>query len=109
MSSSPAGLPTAGGQPEASSRRTYPGEVPTLLKKAAALATDHGAAIPVLAEALKLSPKEVRDLLGEVDHRPVLRLVSDRETHPGPAAGRTRRSRCRTMTGVTAGLIDWAR
>ena len=44
---------------------TYPGEVPTLLKKAAALAADHGADMPALAEALKISPREVRDLLGE--------------------------------------------
>jgi len=29
----------------------YPGEVPTLLKKAAELAGDHGASMPVLAEA----------------------------------------------------------
>lgn len=53
----------------------YPGEVPTLLKKAAELAGDHGAPIPVLAEALKVSPALVRDLLGGGDQRPVLRLV----------------------------------
>lgn len=53
----------------------YPGEVPTLLKKAAELAGDHGAPVPVLAEALKISAVQVRDLLGEADQRPVLRLV----------------------------------
>ncbi|MBB3036282.1 XRE family transcriptional regulator [Hoyosella altamirensis] len=53
----------------------YPGEVPTLLRKAAELAGDHGAPLPVLAEALKISPAQVRDLLGEADERPVLRLV----------------------------------
>lgn len=53
----------------------YPGEVPTLLRKAADLAGDHGAPVPVLAESLKISPSQVRDLLGEVDERPVLRLV----------------------------------
>jgi Zn-dependent peptidase ImmA (M78 family)/transcriptional regulator with XRE-family HTH domain len=53
----------------------YPGEVPTLLSKAAELAADHGAPVSVLAEALKLSAAQVRDLLGEIDHRPVLRLV----------------------------------
>lgn len=55
----------------------YPGEVPTLLRKAAELAGDNGAPIPVLAEALKISPAQVRDLLGEADERPVLRLVSE--------------------------------
>ncbi|WP_395244627.1 XRE family transcriptional regulator [Agromyces sp. MMS24-K17] len=53
----------------------YPGEMPTLLKKAADLAGDNGAPIPVLAEALKVSPALVRDLLGEADPRPALRLV----------------------------------
>lgn len=53
----------------------YPGEVPTLLKKAAELASDYGAPVPVLAEALKISPALVRDLLGEADQRPALRLV----------------------------------
>jgi Zn-dependent peptidase ImmA (M78 family)/transcriptional regulator with XRE-family HTH domain len=53
----------------------YPGEVPTLLKKAAALAGDNDAPIPVLAEALKVNPALIRDLLGEADQRPALRLV----------------------------------
>jgi Zn-dependent peptidase ImmA (M78 family)/transcriptional regulator with XRE-family HTH domain len=53
----------------------YPGEVPTLLRKAAELASDHGAPVSVLAEALKISAAQVRDLLGEADERPVLRLV----------------------------------
>lgn len=54
----------------------YPGEIPTLLKKAAEFAGEHGAPVPVLAEALQISPAQVRDLLGEADERPVLRLVS---------------------------------
>lgn len=53
----------------------YPGEMPTLLRKAARLAGDHGAPVPVLAEALKISPAQVRDLLGDIDERPMLRLV----------------------------------
>lgn len=53
----------------------YPGEVPTLLKKAAELAGDHGAPVPVLAEGLKISPALVRDLLGEADQRPALHLI----------------------------------
>jgi Zn-dependent peptidase ImmA (M78 family)/DNA-binding XRE family transcriptional regulator len=56
---------------------SYPGEVPTLLEKAAQLAGDHGAPVPVLADAMKISPVQVRDLLGEFDQRPVLRLVGD--------------------------------
>jgi len=56
----------------------YPGEVPTLLMKAAELAGNHGAPVPVLAEALKISAAQVRDLLGGTDHRPVLRLVDGR-------------------------------
>lgn len=55
----------------------YPGEMPTLLKRAAELAAEHGAATSALAEALKLSPELVRNLLGEADQRPVLRLVGD--------------------------------
>lgn len=55
----------------------YPGEVPTLLKKAAELAGGHGAPVPVLAEGLKISPASVRDLLGEADQRPALRLVGE--------------------------------
>ena len=53
----------------------YPGEVPTLLKKAADLAGDNGAPVPVLAEALKVNSALVRDLLGAADQRPALRLV----------------------------------
>lgn len=55
----------------------YQGEVPTLLKKAAELASDHGVGIPTLAEIVKVSSDQVHDLLGEVNERPVLRLVSD--------------------------------
>lgn len=62
--------------PKADPTSAYPGEMPSLLRKAADLAGDYGAPIPMLAEALKLSPAQVRDLLGETDERPVLRLVS---------------------------------
>jgi Zn-dependent peptidase ImmA (M78 family)/transcriptional regulator with XRE-family HTH domain len=54
----------------------YLGEVPTLLKKAAELAGNHGAPVPTLAEALKISPAAVRNLLGDADERPVLRLIN---------------------------------
>jgi hypothetical protein len=50
--------------PSADPTSAYPGEVPTLLNKAAELAADHGAGVPALAEVLKLSPAQVRDLLG---------------------------------------------
>lgn len=61
--------------PSSDPSSAYPGEVPTLLRKAAELASEHGAPVPVLAESLKISPAQVRDLLGEADERPVLRLV----------------------------------
>lgn len=63
--------------PAADPTSAYPGEMPTLLKKAAKLAEDHGAGVPDLAESLKLAPRQVRDLLGEVDQRPALRLVEE--------------------------------
>ncbi|SEB90595.1 Zn-dependent peptidase ImmA, M78 family [Rhodococcus pyridinivorans] len=62
--------------PTADPTGAFPGEVPTLLEKAAALAADHGAGVPVLAEVLKISPRQVRDLIGVVDQRPTLRLVA---------------------------------
>lgn len=61
--------------PTADPTSAYTGEVPTLLKKAAELAADHGGGVPALAEALRLPPGQVRDLLGDTDGRPVLRLV----------------------------------
>lgn len=61
--------------PSADPTSVYPGEVPMLLQKAAELAADHGVGIPTLAEVLKLSPAQVRNLLGANDQRPVLRLV----------------------------------
>lgn len=68
--------------PTADPTSAYAGEMPTLLTRAADLAGDHGAGVPVLAEALKISPKQVRNLLGEVDQRPTLRLVSDAQGEP---------------------------
>jgi len=62
--------------PAADPTSAYRGEVPTLLTKAAALAAQHGADMTVLAETLKISPRRIRDLLGEIDQRPALRLVS---------------------------------
>lgn len=61
--------------PTADPTSAYPGETPTLLKKAAELGADHGAGISTLAQILKIEPGQVRDLLGDKDHRPVLRLV----------------------------------
>ena len=62
--------------PLADPTSAYPGEMPSLLKKATELASDFGTGVPALADALKLSPAQVRDLLGDADQRPVLRLVS---------------------------------
>ena len=63
--------------PLADPTSAYPGETPSLLKKATELASDHGAGVTALAEALKLSVAQVRDLLGDADERPVLRLVGE--------------------------------
>ena len=63
------------GDPHADPSRAYPGEMPSLLRKAAALASDHGAGIHSIAESLKLSPTQVRTLLGDEDRRPDLRLM----------------------------------
>lgn len=63
--------------PLADPTSAYPGEMPSLLKKAAELAGDHGAGVPALTEALKLSASHVRDLLGDSDQRPVLHLVGN--------------------------------
>lgn len=61
--------------PDADPTSSYPGEVPTLLRKAAELAAAHGTNVPALAELLRLPAAQVRDLLGETDTRPVLRLL----------------------------------
>lgn len=63
--------------PLADPTSAYPGEMPSLLQKASELAMRSGGGVPALAEALKLSPAQVRDLLGDGDERPVLRLVGD--------------------------------
>ncbi|MGL5829216.1 MAG: peptidase, partial [Angustibacter sp.] len=63
--------------PDADPACDYPGEVPSLLKKTAALAEQHGAPVSALADTLKLNPAQVRDLLGEGDQRPALRLVGE--------------------------------
>lgn len=63
--------------PSADPTSAYPGETPTLLRKAAELAAEQGATVPALAEILRLAPTQVRDLLGDPDQRPVLRLVGD--------------------------------
>lgn len=65
--------------PTADPTSAYPGEVPTLLNKAAELAGTNGTGVPALAEILKVSPAQVRDLLGEIDRRSVLRLVGDED------------------------------
>ncbi len=54
----------------------YPGEMPTLLQKAADLAANYGADVSVLAETLKIRPRQVRELFGQTDQRPTLRLIS---------------------------------
>ncbi|WP_270352064.1 XRE family transcriptional regulator [Microbacterium testaceum] len=69
--------------PDADPTSSYPGEVPTLLRKAAELAGAHGTNVPALAELLRLPTSQVRDLLGETDTRPVLRLLDGGLTATG--------------------------
>jgi len=66
---------SAADDPLADPTSAYTGEMPSLLQKAAELAGEYGAGVPVLAEALKLSAAQVRDLLGDADQRPILHLV----------------------------------
>ncbi|MFF2087487.1 XRE family transcriptional regulator [Nocardia sp. NPDC058176] len=59
----------------------YPGEIPALLAKAFELAENHGTlTLTSLARELRWRPNRVRQLLGQPDDRPVLRLVTDLET-----------------------------
>ena len=54
----------------------YPGEQPALLKQAFDLAAaETGLTIPDLAHELAWTPSRVRELLGQPDRRPTLRLV----------------------------------
>lgn len=69
----------AADDPLADPTSAYPGEMPSLLKRAAELAGAHGAGVPALAEALKLSAAQVRDLLGDADRRPILHLLGSED------------------------------
>ena len=53
----------------------YPGEMPTVLCSAFALAEQHGLSLRELAEELAWPLSHVRQLLGQVENRPILRLV----------------------------------
>lgn len=54
---------------------TYPGETPTLLLSAFELAERHGLKLKQLATELAWPMQRVRQLLGQVESRPTLRLV----------------------------------
>jgi hypothetical protein len=53
----------------------YPGEQPALLMQAFGLACDTGLTITELARELAWTVPQVRQMLGEPEQRPVLRLV----------------------------------
>lgn len=53
----------------------YPGEVPSILMSAAALARDHGFSLAALANELRWKLPRVREVLGTEDPRPQLRLI----------------------------------
>lgn len=67
-------------EPGADPTSAFPGETPSLLKRAAALASEMGGTTPALANALRLSPAQVRDLIGEDDRRPRLQVVRSETT-----------------------------
>lgn len=53
----------------------FPGEVPSLLRRAVSLAEANGMTITSLAQELAWKPAQVRRMLGDADERPALRLV----------------------------------
>jgi Zn-dependent peptidase ImmA (M78 family)/transcriptional regulator with XRE-family HTH domain len=61
----------------------FPGEQPTLLRKAFELATDHGLTLTALAEELRWPVSRVRQLLGSTDQRPSLNLMIGSGEDPG--------------------------
>lgn len=56
---------------------TYPGEVPSLLREALALAEQHGLTRAALADELCWTTSYLSEVLGEADPRPELRLVRE--------------------------------
>lgn len=53
----------------------HPGEVPSLLQEAFAIAEQHGLTVERLADELQVSVVRLRMLLGVIEHRPALRLT----------------------------------
>ena len=62
-------------KPEPEPIEGFPGEQPSLLRKALELASDHGLTLPDLAAELRWPLSRVRQLLGSPDQRPTLDLV----------------------------------
>lgn len=61
--------------PSATPAKNYPGEMPSLLKKAVGLASSVGGTVGRLSDIVKISPQEIKDLIGDTDTRPQLRMV----------------------------------
>lgn len=55
----------------------YPGEMPSLLREAVAVASQHGTAPVDIANELKWKPARLREVIGETATRPSLRIVTD--------------------------------
>jgi Zn-dependent peptidase ImmA (M78 family)/transcriptional regulator with XRE-family HTH domain len=70
----------------------FPGEQPTLLRKAFELAADHGLTITALAQELRWPVERIRQLLGTVTDRPTLNLIAGGKTaeHMPPMTDRIR-------------------
>lgn len=65
----------AGGGLPAEPVSNFPGEMPSMLRQAAALADEHGYTVANLARELRWKPTRVREVLGVMDERPKLRLL----------------------------------
>ncbi|MEV4511597.1 XRE family transcriptional regulator [Dactylosporangium sp. NPDC049525] len=71
-------------KPEPEPIEGFPGEQPSLLRKALELASDHGLTMPELAGELRWPLPRVRQLLGTPDQRPTLNLVSGGRVDSAP-------------------------
>jgi hypothetical protein len=91
----------------------FPGEQPALLKQAFELASAQaGLTVPALARELAWTTGRVRELLGEPDQRPELRLVLlAAKTSPGRCPGEVRSGRqsLRCRWGLGPGAVDCVR
>lgn len=90
-------------KPEPEPIEGFPGEQPSLLRKALELAGDHGLTLPDLAAELRWPLTRVRQLLGAPDQRPTLNLVAGGRTDSTPARADSNSPRHLQMISSDAG------